>query len=303
LEDASKLNALKELLLEYLDELDEINPAPENVFKTEQEKTDLETKLWYLFRKLEAADYHRSNVCNISERARQRIAAMPDLETKDRMSGQVEIRIEDRAILFETDAFFVAARSALDFLATVTSKYRRGKTFHRFKKLVEDLENCADPIGSLVEQAWTGWGRDLISYRDHLIHRGVISLTSASHIKAYVPKSQNAEMRGIIDRLGLREGLPIIFPVPKKPSSNARLTRKEIMADMDEELPRGLSRTEEGARISGDGRTFEMRAIRYELAPGYVEACELCQYYQDKLLEFSYTLFQSIRAKRFTYVS
>lgn len=48
---------------------------------------------------------------------------------------------------------------------------------------------------------------------------------------------------------------------------------------------------------------IEKRAKRYELAPGYLEACDLCRYYDEKLQEFCLSLFQLIRSRKFTYVS
>lgn len=289
--------------MEYLNEMDAINPGQDSAFKTEEDKIDHETKLCCFFRKLEAADFHKSNICAISERERQRIAAMPDPEMKVGMRGQTEIRIEDRAILFEIDAFFAAARSALDFLAVVISKYLRGKTLHRFKKVVDEVRGRSDPIASLIEQAWMTWGKDLVSYRDHLIHRGIISSSSASNLRASVPKYPDGESKEIPDVLLPGNGIPVIFPIPRKPESSSTLTRREILEETGEELPRGLNRTEAVLRFSCDGRNIERRAMRYELAPGYIEACELCQYYEEELQEFSLELFRLIGSNRFTYVS
>lgn len=305
LEENKKLKNLKKLLFEYLERMDRVNPGPHNIFRTTQSKIDLETKVWHFFYKLEGAIYHYERVKDISQKVRQRLGSMPDLRNDNKRrqaKTQYYIEYQDRRILFEIDAFLAAARSALDFIASVISRYIRGTNFDRFKKAVKNLENSYDPIASLVQNAWVEWVEDLIDYRDHLTHRGVLSPTASSYIEVSEPKSSNAELQEVIGKIPFEQGKPVIFPMLQKPNPMARLTRLEILGLDKEEIPYGVNKIEENVEISSDRGRARKTAVRYELAPGFVEAEDFCKQYLEKLLDFCLVMFKLISVKKFTHI-
>jgi hypothetical protein len=305
LEEHKKLEELKELLFEYLERMDRINPGPYNIFRTAQSKIDLETKVWHFFHKLEAATYHYERVIDISQQARQKLNSIPDLRNdKETRQAKIQFRLEyqDSRIRFEIDAFLAAARSALDFIASVISRYIRGTNFDRFRGVVKKLESSSDPIASVVQNAWVDWIEDLIDYRDYLIHRGVLSPTTSSHIEVSEPESSNAELQEIIEKLPLEQGKPIIFPMLLRPAPGTRLTRFEILGLDQEDSPYGVNKTVESVEISSDRGKIGKTVVRYELAPGFVEAGDFCKEYLEKLLDFCFVMFRSISNNEFTHI-
>lgn len=305
LEENKKLEKLKKLLFEYLERMDRVNPGPHNVFRETQSKIDLETKVWHFFHKLEGAIYHYERVKDISQKVRQRLSSMPDLRNDNKRrqaKTQYYIEYQDRRILFEIDALLAAARSALDFIASVISRYIRGTNFDRFKKAVKKLENSYDPIASLVQNAWVDWVEDLIDYRDHLTHRGVLAPTASSYIEVSEPESSNTELQGVIGKIPFEQGKPVIFPMLRKPNPRARLTRLEILGLDKEEIPYGVNKIEENVEISSDRGRVRKTAVRYELAPGFVEAEDFCKQYLEKLLDFCLVMFKLISVKKFTHI-
>jgi len=306
------LGELRNLFVEYLEGMDRISPGPDNIFKRQQSKIDLETKVWHCFHKLEAANYHCERVKDRSEEVRRQLDSLSDLGT-DKEAKQAKIQfckiqfrtenqIRDSRILFEVEAFLMASRSALDFMASVISRYIRGSNFDRFKKAVGILKSSSDPISALVRHAWIDWAKDLIDYRDHLVHRGVLSPTAARHVYVSEFDSSSTELQKAVDKLPLRQGKPVVFPLPQKPDPRRRLTRSDTLEFHCRELLYGVVKAEESVEISSGDRKARKTAVRYELAHGFVEAEDLCKEYLEKLLDFCFTMFQLIDARKFTHI-
>lgn len=309
MEESKNLRELKNLLIEYLQGMDRTNPGPNNIFKTEQSKIDLETKVWHCFHKLEAASYHSERVKDISQEVRQELNSLSDWgrdkeanQAKIQFRTEYQVQARDTRILFEIEAFLTASRSALDFIASVISRYIRGTNFDRFKKAVEILKSSSGPISGVVQHAWIDWAKDLINYRDHLIHRGVLFPTIASHVAVSESGSSSAELQKSIDKIPFGQGKPVIFPLPRKPNPRARLTRSDISKSHRTQFPYGVVKREESVEISRGHRKARKTAARYELAPGFVEAEDFCKEYLEKLLDFCLIVFQSINERRFTHL-
>ena len=303
---ANNLTDLRDLLLEHLAAMDDTQPNRAIIFRTPESKVDIETKLWHFFLKMQAAYYHYERVMAISQSIRERMRQTPsDLTRRQYKASAVrfEMSVEDRSVLFEVHAFLVASRSALDFLAAVVSRYSRSVKFNGFRKAVKFLRDCADPVALLIKDAWAEWAEDLIDYRDHLIHTGALHPSQASHVKSWTCTSENDQLQNIISSLPTKNGEPIVFPVPKKPDTNRRLTRYDIGLRLNEEgLPYGLIKDEEQAKIEIDGRTVTKTVLKYQLAPGFVQASDLCNYFFEKLLRFSTAVLQSLVKRNFTHI-
>ena len=300
----------KSMVNELLEEMDAIVPNEDNIFMKEKSKIDFETKIWHLSRKIEAAVYHYDNVIAISgaiaEEIKKRRNSNPEIENialgVKTFSMHFKVNIKDERIYFEVDAFFSASRAALDFLASVLSRYIKGTDFNRIRKIHEWLQDRNSDVALLINDAWKHWVEDLIGYRDHLMHRGVLFVSGTLCEKVHYSKSPNKKLQSYIGQMPLKESTIIICPLPINPNTSERLTRQDIFSLNDEEKFYGVSRSESSIAIKEDKEEIRRTVINYYLLPGFKEAKDLCRDYCDNLLDFSCKAFQLLRKMKFTHI-
>jgi hypothetical protein len=334
LNQGNELDNLQELLLGYVEKVRKVKPRRENIFKTESSKSGLENKVWHFFHKVEASRYHRDRVMDLTSKVRKDLIkiASSGIERAAGNTTEMRVSIQDRKILFEIDAFFAAGRSALDFSASIISRYIRGKNTDRFKRTIKILENNPHPVATLVNKIWEEWAEDFIDYRDYLLHQGVLPTPSGSHMKIASPKSTNSTIAKITKIIQGGQGGPVIFPLPVKPNPRFRLTLEDILGLDEPELPLGIIETRatvsfssaqdyqgpkvrvslgrgigsESINIASEsylGKSDQVRSIRYELAPGYVEADTLCRDLYKRLVELGFELFTKLKIAGFTHIA
>lgn len=324
------IEKLRNLLWKYLEKLDSIKPSLSNIFKNEQAKIDFETKVWHHFHKIESAEYHSKQVINLTTKAREHFKSvkMPEVEG----SAEFRFTFQDQKILFELEAFFAAVQSALDFLACVLSRYIKGKNTDKFDRLQRFLENSADPIAVLINQAWLAWTKDTTNYRDYLIHRGVLPAPIATGVTVSNPKLTDTELKHFSQLISSEQNF-VVFPVPIKPDPRIRITRREILGLDEPQIPPGIvettteitlssKNTDTGPKVSVSigrnvgsssihaksdiqlGRESErIRSIQYKLAPGYIEASSLCEDIFDKSINLSLEIFSELNRSNFVHIS
>jgi len=335
LNQGNELGQLQELLLSYVEGMCKVKPSRENIFKTESSKSGLENKVCHFFHKVQASRYHCDRVTDLSSKTRRDLTRMVSSRA-ERLTGnttEVRVSIQDQKILFEIDAFFAAGRSALDFLASIISRYVRGKEANKINKVIRFLENNPQPVATLVNKAWEEWIEDFIDYRDYLLHKGVLPTPSGTHAKIASPKSTNSTVAGIQKMIQGRQGEPVIFPLPVKPNPKFRLTLEDILGLNEPELPLGVIETRATVSFSSvqDNRgpkirvslgrstrsksiniasesylgsqSDQARFIKYELAPGYVEADTLCRDLYRRLVGLGFELFTQLKTAGFTHIA
>jgi len=330
----NRVAQLQELLFHYAEKMRTIKPGVGNIFKTESSNDDLENKAWHFFHKVEASGYHRDRITDLTSKVRKDLIKMTSVETKGRSGGtEWRVTIQDRKILYEVDAFFAAGRSALDFLASVMSRYIRGKNADKIRKVVIFLENSPHPVAILINKNWTEWAKDFVDYRDYLLHRGVLPTPTVAHVKVANPKPSDPQVAEFARLMDERHAKPVVFPLPVKPNPKFRLTSEDMFGLNEPELPPGLIETSTtitfstGEDVKGPsvkvslGRSIgsksidiasesylgkqsgQVRSVRYELAPGYVEADTLCQDLHKKLVGFGFDVFTQLSATGFIHVA
>ena len=262
----ARLNQLQELLLNYLEKMDMVKPGPQTIFKAESGKVDLETKVWHHFHKMEATAYRCRRVGLLTARVREKLIKMARLEVGKPVGSTFELRlaVQNREILYEVDAFFAAGQSALDFLASVISRYIRGKDTDEFDKLPKFLRTSLHPVAALVNKAWTGWVDDFINYRDYLLHRGVLPTPAAVHINTSKAEMSNSALAKLRKLLQGEQHRPVIFPLPLKPNPRIRITRQDILGLNEPELPTGIIETRTTITLSS-GKTDGGPKVRVSL--------------------------------------
>ena len=329
-----RLDQLRESLFGYLGEMDAIKPSTQTIFRTLNSKVDLETKVWHHHHKIEATSYHCQRIGHLTAIARKDLKNMMDSVGNRPTNGESETRIalQDRKILYEVDAFFVAARSSLDFLASIISRYIQGKDTDKFVKLPKFLHGSTHPIASLVNDSWNAWVKNFIDYRDYLLHSGVLPTPSGVYVKINGSKIRDPAVEILETLLQREHGGAIIFPLPIEPSPRVRLTREEIFGLNKPELPMGIIETSTTVTLSSEksegpkikvslGRSLgsnsidvtsesylgkqssNVRSIQYKLAPGYVEANTLCQDFYNKLVELSIKIFSQLAKAGFAHIA
>lgn len=326
------LGRLRELLLKYAGQMQAVGPSHSTIFKEERGKTDLETKVWHHLRKLEAAEYHYGRVVDLTTKVKEQLKRST-LRVIAGMDGTSEFRftVRDQKILFEVDAFFAAVQSALDFLASVLSRYVKGKKTDEFDKLHKFLQHSDHTISALVHEAWVGWVQGSAYYRDYLLHRGVLPIPAASIVNVSVSNVSGPHLKELQELLR-KDKDPVIFPLPKKPDPSIRLRSPDVLGLDTPEIPEGIIevRTEVTVSTSGSdsgpkvsvslGRTvgslsFDAKSeisiggqsnriivISHELAPGYVEAETLCRDLFQKLTNLSVDVFSELTTAGFTHI-
>ena len=334
LSQGDELSQLQGLLLSYVEKMRKVKASRQNIFRTESSKSGLENKVWHFLHKVEASRYHRDRVTQLTSKVRKDVTRMAS-SGPERLAGnttELRVSIQDRKILFEIDAFFAAGRSALDFVASIISRYIRGTDTDRLKRVTKLLENNPHPVATLVNKIWEEWVEDFINYRDYLLHKGVLPTPSGTHVKIASSMSTTNSAIARIEKMIQGKGEPVIFPLPVKPDPRFRLTLEDVLGLNEPELPLGVIETratvsfspekdDQGPKVGVSiGRSTpsgliniasesylreqsgQVRCIKYKLAPGYVEADTLCRDLYKKLVELGFELFTQLKTTGFTHI-
>jgi hypothetical protein len=248
-----------DVLDHYFRLMDEAPVGGDSVFPNHKEKEKHESVLMYAFRKYRATSYHLENV--------KRFLAQDSLGTdfSNVLDGELLPRGATALIsvhrtadhfIYELAAFFEAAKSSLDFLATACSTYLRGITTDSISTLVRCVEQKAKggPIIDVVKQHLS-WLKQLRDYRHHLVHRMVITASTAHEV----------QKRG---RLVKRIKGPVVVPEETPPYfPDTRRSR------MMEDEPRGLDYKWFEGKIEHPDGTEEIVDFSTEYTPskGYTE--------------------------------
>ncbi len=330
-----RLNHLQELLMNYLKKMDMVKLGPHIIFRSESSKVDLETKVWHHFYKIEAMEYRCRRVGILTAGVKESLIKMANFKVGKPVGSSFELRlaVQNREILYEVDAFFAAGQSALDFLASVISRYIRGKDTDEFDKLTKFLRTSLDPVADFVTKAWTEWVDDFVNYRDYLLHRGVLPTAAAVHVNTSGAEMSYPKLVKFRKLLLGREHGPVVFPLPLKPNPSIRLTRQDVLGLDESPLPTGIIemrttvtlsscktdggpkvRVSVGRRINSmqidataesvlGKRSDSVSSVRYELAPGYTEADKFCQNLYGKLTDLSLEVFKQLMIVDFKHLA
>ena len=149
---------------EYFKKLDKVPLFPSSKFKNDEEKEHYETQLMFAFRKYQAAQYHFKNVLKF-------------LKEDDvfKVSGTVELTANN--YVYELSAFLEAIKSAIDFLATVTSSHFKGMSFDKISSLIKFVKKRRiNPIFNQIAVHFN-WLSYIREYRHHLVHRLLMNIS------------------------------------------------------------------------------------------------------------------------------
>jgi hypothetical protein len=299
----------------YLNLLDGVSFGEGMFFKDKSQKDDLETKVWHFLHKIDAARYHESMVKNIAENMKDKLRdfMQKDEEKAYQTQSESTFEVEDKEILFEVDAFFTASRSALDFLASILSRYIKGKETDKIRGCVKFFEKDSNSseVKRITLDMWNSWGQDLIDYRDYLVHNGALNPPKA--IVTKVIRNQNisnsmlkeiAILEDTMNKQILKRGKEyIVFPLPKKPNKKLRITRMNKRFERETSgMPEGFSKEEYGGSIQIGEEKIDSRRVRYVLDSRYLEADELCSKYCNYLLAFCYEIFNELLKVNFRFL-
>jgi hypothetical protein len=169
--------------------LDEAKLAPETILKSEAQRKNYESILMFVFRKLQAARYHRKRINEFIELQRTELIGQ---ETRSKLKGHelkgaratVRISKSSNEFAFELCAFFAAITSGVDFLAVACAQHvkevQQATSITTFLKLITNGKR--GPILKVISEhaEWLEWLRD---YRDYLVHRVVIPTTSGGQVQ------------------------------------------------------------------------------------------------------------------------
>ena len=330
-----RLGQLEDVLHSYLTDMDSVKPGRKTIFKTEDSKVDLENKVSHYFHKVEATAYHCHRVEYLTEMVREELSNIVGSTTDKLVGNKSELRvaIQDRKILYEVDAFFAAGRSALDFLASVISRYICGKDTDKFRTVTKFLHDSSHPVAALVNQAWARWAEDFINYRDYLLHYGTLPTPSVVQTTINRSEAIDPALRKLAKAVRGEPTHPIVFPLPTKPNPRLRLTREDMFGPQESTLPMGVievrsaitlssQKNDEGPKVSVSlGRSHRsmlldvtseislgkqsnnVESVEYELEPGYIEASKLCQGLYEKFMDLGLNVFSQLAKVGFTHVA
>ena len=143
---------LQGAIVDYLEKMDAATVGRATIFRTSRSKTDLETKVWHCYHKVQASAYHMQQINRRVDEVRSELRRLSgsSLTESPLAITEFKISVRNRTILYDVDAFFAASRSAIDFLGSCLSRYIQGKDTDRFKKIVEFLRGSEDALARLV---------------------------------------------------------------------------------------------------------------------------------------------------------
>ena len=276
------MSTFGESIDQVLRSLDAAPEGPGELFPSQASKDRYESLLLFSLRRFDAATYHLDRVHSILEEYQ---AYVQQLEPPSGLSGHGQLRQTSTRISgkwdaskleFEFSAFVAAIKTSLDFLATAVMWHLKGMDGDSISDLIKLAgRGWSGPLFDEVKTA-TDWLLHIRGYRDHLLHRLLINLTSGFHLSAHG------------DRVA-RTVFPVLVPseTPKYVPDTRGSRMMSLALDVDN-LPNSIV-SESTAWIEyPDGRVETRSHTRYvEPAAGYRPIQEQMQLELDKHAEFA----------------
>ena len=301
------LEELESTIMSYLEEMDSVEPGENNIFRAERSKGELESKIWQCFRKLEAVEYHHKRIRSISDFTREGIESFRNrkIELVGNRTLKKRISIENHDVLFEIDAFLAAARSALDFLGAVLSRYIEGTDTDRLRVIASLLKHSKGALADFIANEWIDWIEDFIDYRDDLLHRTVIPATSSVFSQVSGPDAKTNKLKKVQAEYqeGMEEEVIAVCPIPLKPNLASRLSRFEVFGPDDDDPPLGFLKSESSLIIEDGSDKFQLTSIKYEVEHGFIEAEKFSQENLEKIVNFIKTVFDELIELNFAHIN
>lgn len=280
-----------EVLNNYLIKLDNAPISPDGMFTSERDKERYEKTFIYAFRKYQAAIYHYKNVQRFieAEKADMKTSMIPDVttgaNTKFRPS-KLAISISRTAdhYVYELSAFLGVLRSSIDFLCTACAPHLSGIKMDSVTTLIKLVEKRgkSGPIIDVVRNN-IEWLKELRSYRDHFVHRQIISSLSGyeKHSIGDITKTVR---------------YPVV--IPKSLPFYAPDTRRERM--MDDELSRLDFSMGEARIITEDGNEeIVYLFIEYDPSSDFIAIEDFMKLHLSSYEEFFAQVIQSLEKLEF----
>jgi hypothetical protein len=256
------MSTFEESLDQVLRLLDAAPAEPGELFPSQASKERYESMLLFSLRRFQAAAYHFDRVGSVLLDYRDYILTLelPERPRTHEQLVQTSARItgtlDTSKLEYEFSAFLAAIKSSLDFLATAAMWHLRGMDGDSISNLLKLVrKGCSGPIVDEVA-AEMPWLEHIRGYRDHLIHRLLIDLTSGFHVSAYGDQVSRA-----------------VFPVfvPVETPKYVPDTRASRMMSVHAESPPHSVVTESSASITFPDGRVETRdhTVRIDPAEGY----------------------------------
>lgn len=299
---------LKDSIEKYLNSMDKVSCGEGKLFKVSSQKSDLETKIWNLFYKIEAAEYHENRVKSIAQSMRDEIKDLKNENNQKHKSNipyEMTIEVEKKEILFEVDTFFMTSRSALDFIASILSRYIKGKQTDKIRDIIKYLNNSKNDfeMKTIILNMWHEWGQNLIEYRDYLVHYGSLKTPKAIATKINSNIGNRFDENEVSMGLQINKEEYIVFPLPIKPNKRLRITRMNNWYEEEiGEVPEGFSKEERLIMWQSEERKHVLKQISYTLDRRYLEADKLCSTYFNQLIEFCFNVFEELFKVNFQFL-
>jgi hypothetical protein len=266
----------------FLHSLDGAIIGSGTIFKDTVTKEWMETAVLRAFAKIEAAEYHASNVARRVVQKHEKLKPSPGLTASDEKPKGTVVRVQGtfpvQEIAYEIDAFLAAARAAIDFLANILALHLGMNHRSGISSVRKHLKKFAhSPFTFLLD--YEEWIDSLKDYRDECVHYR--ALRGYSGYEAIRQDDTTVEAR-------------IPFVIPKRIRSDMPDTRARRAFGTDS--LEGLSRFESTGRVSSnDGTTRVIQlTVGYEPAPGYILAESFCMQHQNTLRAFAVRLLNEV---------
>lgn len=248
-----------DVLDHYLTLMDKAPVGGDSVFQNDREKEKHESILMYAFRKYRAAFYHLENV----KRLLADESFVPDsgnLLNSDLLpkvaTANISVRRTADHFIYELAAFFEAAKSSLDFLATACSRYLSGINTDSIRTLIRcvDRKTKSGPVFSVVKRHLS-WLKQMREYRHHLVHRMIITASIGHEVH-----KRGRLVKHLKHPVVVPESTPSYFP-------DTRLSR------IIEDEPPGLNYIWSEGTVKHPNGTEELVEFSAEYTPskGYAE--------------------------------
>jgi hypothetical protein len=275
-----------DLLDDYFSKMDAAPVGGDSIFADERAKQRHESILMYAFRKYRAACYHAGNVKRLLGDAVSDTDSPALLDTAllpDGAGAEVSVTRTADPFVYELAAFFEAAKSSLDFLATASCVYLKGKETDSIKTFIR----CAkqkQPGGHVfdVVKRDVVWLEEVRAYRHHLVHRMVITASVGEAIQRH-------------GKLVKRVKHPVA--VPKSTPSYFPDTRRSKM--IQDRSCLDCTRSQTMVQHADGSQEIVDLSIEYSPSKGYAEISELMALHLQRLEEFFCNIIREIEKLKF----
>ena len=282
-----KSSKVFKVLDDYFSTMDHAPVGGNSIFKDENAKQKHESILMYAFRKYRAACYHARNVKQLLGEAVSN-ADSANLRNTGQLPDGAEIktsvtRTADHFV-YELAAFFEAAKSSLDFIATASSGYFKGITTDSIRTFILCVDhNSKNGHVFDVTKRHLVWLKEIREYRHHLVHRMVIT-ASIGH-ETY---KRGNKVKQVRHPVVVPESTPSFFPDTRR----SRMIQGELSC-LDCTCSESTVEYPDGTKGIVDF------SIEYHPSKGYAEISELMASHLHRLEEFFCDIIGEIKKLNF----